>query len=703
MSVRARSPRTAVSVLTTCAGALVLATLAGPVTAAADDVGPVFVDGQAQVVPEFQNQNVPWIREELWVETEFDSDDDGELDRVHVTLARPGPTEDGLKVPVVYETSPYYAGGAPIENWNVDHELGEEPPPRGPAPEPDRRNTSPIISTSHESYWVPRGFAVVHSESPGSGLSEGCATVGGRNESLAPKAVIDWLNGRANGYTSPDGGELVQADWTTGQVGMTGTSYNGTLPIAAASTGVKGLEAIIPVAAISEWYQYYRNNGAVRAPGGFQGEDLDVLFDYINTRQNRDYCTETVRKLLMTEQDRVTGDYNPLWDERSYMNDVHRIKAATLVWHGTNDWNVMPQQAVQLYEALKRQGTPAQIYLHQGGHSSPATGALPILNRWFTRYLWDHENNVEADPRAWIVREGASTANPTGYGDYPNPAMQEVTLAPQEGGETTGGLTSLALPDTATETLVDAGNTACNAGWLATQQSENRLLYTSPVLSADLHISGVPSVTVRLASSAQRANLSAALVRLPWPTASECTSSTRSSNTGIVTRGWTDPANRQSLYREDLLVPGEFYDVTFTMQGTDKIVRAGERLGLMIFSTDNEFSIRPQPGTELTVDLAGTSLQLPVVGGPLAMPVCETVDSRATVVVGDVDSGVPNRALAGNCTINDHILDEERWSNHGLFVDHVTKVSGELLAAGVVDNDEHAALLRAAAISKVGR
>src|SRR5690606_31699331 len=149
------------------------------------------------------------------------------------------------------------------------------------------------------------------------------------------------------------------------------------------------------------------------------------------------------------------------------------------------------------------------------------------------------------------------------------------------------------------------------------------------------------------------------LVRLPWPSASGCTSSTIGSNTGIVTRGWADPTNRRSLFREDLLEPGEFVDVTFNMQGTDKVVRAGERLGLMIFSTDREFSIRPQPGTELNVDLAGTSLELPVVGGPLAMPVCETVDDRPTVVIGGVDSGVPNHALAGNCTINDHILDTE--------------------------------------------
>ena len=66
---------------------------------------PVFRDGQAQVVPAFEDPS-SWIREELWVETEFDSDGDGQPDRVHVAVARPAQTEtEGLKVPVIYESS----------------------------------------------------------------------------------------------------------------------------------------------------------------------------------------------------------------------------------------------------------------------------------------------------------------------------------------------------------------------------------------------------------------------------------------------------------------------------------------------------------------------------------------------------------------------------------------------------------------------
>ena len=39
----------------------------------------------------------------------------------------------------------------------------------------------------------------------------------------------------------------------------------------------------------------------------------------------------------------------------------------------------------------------------------------------------------------------------------------------------------------------------------------------------------------------------------------------------------------------------------------------------MIFSSDRDFTLWPEPGTELTVDLDATSLALPVVGGVAAL------------------------------------------------------------------------------------
>jgi X-Pro dipeptidyl-peptidase len=65
----------------------------------------------------------------------------------------------------------------------------------------------------------------------------------------------------------------------------------------------------------------------------------------------------------------------------------------------------------------------------------------------------------------------------------------------------------------------------------------------------------------------------------------------------------------------ELLEPGRFYDMTFNLQPDDQIIPAGQQIGLMIFSSDRDFTLWPEPGTELTVDLDGTQLVIPVVGG----------------------------------------------------------------------------------------
>jgi hypothetical protein len=248
---------------------------------------PTFVNGLAQNV--FSTASADWISGEVWVESDFDSDGDCKKDRMHADYTLPKETStDGLKVPVIYEDSPYYANTAPnYSNWNVAHELGATPPARPFAPFWTSRNTSPTISTIYESTWLPRGFAVVHSESPGTGYSDGCPTSGGRNETLGATAIIDWLNGRKKAYTTRGGDiEAPAVNWHNGHTAMMGTSYNGTIPIAAATTGVQGLDAIAPISAISDWYDYYRANGMVRSPGGFQGEDLDVLTEYVYTRND---------------------------------------------------------------------------------------------------------------------------------------------------------------------------------------------------------------------------------------------------------------------------------------------------------------------------------------------------------------------------------------------------------------------------------
>jgi X-Pro dipeptidyl-peptidase len=55
------------------------------------------------------------------------------------------------------------------------------------------------------------------------------------------------------------------------------------------------------------------------------------------------------------------------------------------------------------------------------------------------------------------------------------------------------------------------------------------------------------------------------------------------------------------------------------MQPTDEFIPAGKRLALVVMSSDQQFTLWPLPGTELTLDLSGSSISVPVVGGKAAL------------------------------------------------------------------------------------
>lgn len=573
---------------------------------------PLIKNGQTQVVPEFNDPDL-WIRENLWVESQCDSDGDGKLDRMHVDITRPRQTDTmDIKLPIILHCSPYFGGTGSVKPpylWDVRHELGAIPPERQRFDPIERKDTRPIITKAYVKDWVPHGYAVMHCSSPGTGFSQGCPTIGKDNETLAIKAVIDWLNGRADGYTTPDGDEPVIATWSTGKVGMSGVSHPGTFSLAAATTGVDGLEVVIPVASNTSPYHYYRSNGLIRHPYGFPGEDIDLMYDFVHSNPDRcDWCDQHVRDTEMSQGfDRIKGDYNAFWAERDYLLDLEPLKCAVLMAHGLNDWNVVPEHSVRIYQALKKKDVTAQIYLHQGGHG----GSPPkdMMNKWFARYLHGVKNNVEKGPHAWIVREDDDRSKPTSYEDYPNPKTKSVVFRLVAGAPKVGRLVTDRPSKQGTETIVDNfsfdGATLAQAQW-----TNHRLLYVTPELTNSVHLSGTPRISIKLASSKPAANLSVWIVSLPW------TESKKHKITdNIITRGWADPQNYRSLTESEPLVPGRFYEMSFDLQPDDQIIPKGQKIGLMIFSSDKDFTLWPDPGTELTVDLDATSIILPIVGG----------------------------------------------------------------------------------------
>ena len=209
-----------------------------------------------------------------------------------------------------------------------------------------------------------------------------------------------------------------------------------------------------------------------------------------------------------------------------------------------------------------------------------------------------------------MLSTGAENTRTTSYPDYPNPAARPVPLTVAGDGAKVGVL-GFGERGRGEQVLVD--DVAKSAKDLAlAEASENRLLFATAELKEDLHISGTARLKLRVASSKPACNLSIMLVSLPWER-------TRRITDNVITRGWADPQNHRSLTESEPLKPGAFYDLEFDLQPDDQVIPAGQRIGLMIFSSDKEHTLHPAPGTRLTVALSATELMLPIVGGEGAL------------------------------------------------------------------------------------
>jgi X-Pro dipeptidyl-peptidase len=625
MSLRARAPLGAI--LAACG-------LAGAMPAPAQE----FVDGLAQ--PVFAGQ--PVISHNVWVEIpNLDTDRDGANDRIRIQVRRPNATETGVKLPVVMIASPYSGGTRPYHTYDITGPLYEPPkhpewdwswpafpflspfyevPPVNP-PYLGVDPPYPNIGTSgYQSYFLPRGFIFVYAQSLGTGLSTGCPTIGGHEENLAMKAVIDWFNGRGTAYDQNN--NPVDPYWTTGATTMIGTSYDGTLPIGAATLGVEGLKAIVPIAGVTSYYQHRRSNGGVSTIG-----DSDSLFVNVLTRRNPEVCSY-LQAEIAKGTDRLTGDYNLFWHERNMVKDQRRIRAAVFFSHGLNDQNVKMKHPVPLYEALRKRNHPTKIWLNQGGHGDGANSGArqaawrDALNRFWSHYLFGIDNGAMAGPKAAVQRENGQWVD---YADWPAPGAKATTLELRPSDNNTIGELRAASHGhhdhwhhrgkPVKEVIVD-DSTINAADLVAAAQSPNRLIYQTDVLTAPVHMSGTPSVSLRLSFSKPAAVVSAMLVDY------------RGDGTRrIITRGWIDPQNRHSIWFTSPIKAGKHhqYEIDFDLMPHDYEFQVGSRIGLVLLGSDWEgdppliFTLRPPPGTEITVDTADSKLTLPIVGGAKAL------------------------------------------------------------------------------------
>ncbi|MCP3818316.1 Xaa-Pro dipeptidyl-peptidase [Streptomyces sp. A3M-1-3] len=568
------------------------------------------------------------IRESVWVDTRIDGDADGKTDRVAVDIVRPRePAQSGRKIPVIMDASPYYACcGRGNESQKKTY---------------DAHGNVVQAPLFYDNYFVPRGYAMVMVDLAGTNRSDGCVDVGGRSDVQSAASVVDWLNGRARGYSSRTGDSRVKAGWTTGNVGMIGKSYDGTVANGVAATGVEGLKTIVPIGAISSWYDYYFAKGAPLYDSG-----PDWLSNYVESPAARARCA-AVQQRLVDEAPR-TGDWTRLWNERDHVKDADEVTASVFLVHGMQDLNVRAKHFGQWWDALAEEGVERKIWLSQTGHVDPfdfrRAEWVTTLHRWFDHELLGYDNGIDREPMADIERAPGQWSTDK---VWPPRATDLTEVRPAKGAFAgVGTLGPKPSAPGATETFTDDPQLS-ETDWAAQidVSTPGKTGFTTRPLARDLRLSGSATVTVTATPSTSTAHLSAVLVdlgpdtirdyaasgegistlpeRTCWGPSTagdsscfkETKAKTRAVDYTVFSRGWADLGNYASAKKGRPLTPGKAYTITLDLAASDHVVPAGHRLALIIAGTDAGLIDPPAGRPTVTVDLARTFADIPVVGG----------------------------------------------------------------------------------------
>ena len=423
---------------------------------------PLFVNGMAQPIFPFttgavkegySNEDSDIIRYCVYVETNYGTDGDGKLDLVKALVQVPRAAAKGdYKAATIYEARPYITGCTELYGYEDDlyntgnfdiKAMYNTPAARKPVGSATTEKAAAAANSADWYYWNPeekmmdyedldwydyylvRGYAVVECGGLGTKGSEGFETCGTDLEIDAFKCVIEWLHGDRVAYTDKTSNISIAADWSNKKVGMTGRSYAGTTQFGLATTGVKGLETIVPVAGIASWYEYTNSQGistdsepaySDALAGYCAGRKLDAD-DWNKIKADYGNYLQTIYDI----QRDLNGNYGETgghWNIRDYTVDTtqtgpigatgpSQIKCSALIVHGLNDYNVRTKEFQLMYNAFTKAGENVKLLLHQDAHLTPTypAGNLvfdigdssydEILNRWFSHYLYGVKNGAE--------------------------------------------------------------------------------------------------------------------------------------------------------------------------------------------------------------------------------------------------------------------------------------------------------------------
>jgi len=461
------------------------------------------------------------------------------------------------------------------------------------------------------------GYVVCRADVRGTGTSEGVSTDEyTREERSDLVTLIGWLAAQ---------------DWSTGAVGMYGTSYSGFNSIHAAMERPPALKAIIPIFATDDRYadDVHFFGGALKALDLVDYPSYMVAMNAlppVPAHFGEGWRDEWERRVAANEPWVIPWlehqRYDDYWRYGSLIEDYGSIEAATMIIAGWADGYT--NNSLRTFQQLR---CPARVIIGPWAHQStdtskpgPNVDIVPEQLRWWDRWLKGVDNGVDREPPIVVFARRSTKPEPdlatvNGAWRY-EPAWPaerlvehpfELWKADHEGPDGNG-------PDTLDVARGDVGWTAwisC-AGYLPWGQPQDQrpdeiwsLVYDWAPLDDDLDILGHPVLEVTVTSSVPVAYLSAKLCDV-FP----------DGTSALVTRGMLNLTHRDSREDPAPLQPGVPTRVRIPLEVTSWTFDAGNRIRLDLAGSDWPNAWSPPQAHTLTIDRASAVLTLPVMDGP---------------------------------------------------------------------------------------
>ncbi len=472
-----------------------------------------------------------------------------EQSTVHISYWLPNNTLDGERVPVIAVVSPYFSYGQP----------GAESPPTN------------VVGGGRGEFifdnFIPHGYAFAQVAVFGTEESSGCFDYRGAGEGLGIHHAVEWLG---------------MQNWSNGNIGLYGKSYEGATQWEAAAMGSDYLKTIVPISGTTALHPLLYKNGSAEARSQVMHMNyFSSTVDY-NEDDFDNICPDIAEGFFAGPVTYIGGEMDPYmqnyYDERSHIDKALSKWNGSIYWvQGMQDWNVDPHQVfggppgTNWYQEYINSGFevrgimgqwghhyPDQVNSHEGVDPGYGYEALDNMTRWdwgqdlfewFEYYL--QERGPKPDLIAQIQRNDGQW-------------RLESTWPPQEF-------------DLFTLNLADCGNDGAFVGGVPVVGGGQSVTIECPSINEerDIHISGLPTFHLSVVPSYNGGQVFVEM---------------QDAQTGMrIGHATMDVRYHEGGSEPKTVIPGQQIVMMMEFQGIDAIIPAGHGLRFILTDTGEDY------------------------------------------------------------------------------------------------------------------